>query len=131
MAKVTPRLHHAYLAWIEMQWDRPSRTDYYVMQNTLEVVRSNQRVRNPNSVKMKHMLIPFNPEPKQRRKKKERLRTELAKGALKHRINQSLAQTESETGKKIAPVKRTVSKEEAMAEYEKVLESIPTPDWMK
>jgi hypothetical protein len=45
------------LAWLRMQWDRPDRTDWYLMQIAAEVRKG--LVKHPNSVKTDQLKIKF------------------------------------------------------------------------
>lgn len=57
MEKHTEKEMRVTLAWLEMQWDRPNRTDWYLMQIAAEVRRG--LVKKPNSVKTENMRIRF------------------------------------------------------------------------
>jgi ADP-glucose pyrophosphorylase len=57
MEKHTEKEMRVTLAWLEMQWDRPSRTDWYLMQVAAEVRRG--LVKKPNSVKTGDLKIKF------------------------------------------------------------------------
>jgi hypothetical protein len=57
MEKHTEREMRITLAWLEMQWDRPSRTDWYLMQVAAEVRKG--LVKRPNAVKTEHLKIKF------------------------------------------------------------------------
>lgn len=57
MEKHTEREMRVTLAWLEMQWDKPSRTDWYLMQIAAEVRRG--LVKKPSSVKTENMKIKF------------------------------------------------------------------------
>lgn len=55
----SPRQLDAMLAWAEDEWNRPSRTDHYLMLVATEVLRG--RVKNPGRVRMKDMRLKFGP----------------------------------------------------------------------
>lgn len=57
MAKHTEREYRAWLAWLEMQWDMPSRTDCYLMQIACEVARV--LAKNRNKIKVKDFKLLF------------------------------------------------------------------------
>lgn len=50
MAAHTERELGVWLAWLDMQWDRPSRTDQYLMQVACEVRRV--LAKRPNEIKL-------------------------------------------------------------------------------
>jgi len=54
---VTNRQFEAWQCWRGLQWDRPDRTDQYLMQIACEVVRS--RVKDPAKVKLSHFKLDF------------------------------------------------------------------------
>lgn len=54
---MTHRQYEVVQAWLEAEWNRPSRSDYYLMQIGCEVLRG--RVRKPKSVQMKHLKLAF------------------------------------------------------------------------
>ena len=50
------------MAWLEMEQERPSRSDWYAMQTAAEVRRS--RLKDPNSLKISDMKLKASrPEP--------------------------------------------------------------------
>lgn len=57
MGGMTEGEMRVHLAWLEMQWDRPSRADWYVMQNTAEVRRTISK--RPNAVRADQFKITF------------------------------------------------------------------------
>jgi ADP-glucose pyrophosphorylase len=57
MEKHTEREMKVTLAWLEMQWERPNRTDWYLMQIAAEVRKG--LVKKPNSVKTENLKIKF------------------------------------------------------------------------
>ena len=56
-ARVSFREFRIWLAWFDLQWSRPYRTDHYLMQIACEVTRS--RVKYPRSVKHEHFQLQF------------------------------------------------------------------------
>jgi hypothetical protein len=57
MEKHTEREMKITLAWLEMQWDHPNRTDWYLMQIAAEVRKG--LVKRPNNVKTENLKIKF------------------------------------------------------------------------
>lgn len=57
MRKHTQRQLLMWMAWLEMQWSRPDRTAYYLMQVSAEVRRGNAK--KPAAVKMEHFKLNF------------------------------------------------------------------------
>jgi hypothetical protein len=57
MEKHTEHEMRITLAWLEMQWERPNRTDWYLMQIAAEVRRG--LVKRPNDVKTEHLKLRF------------------------------------------------------------------------
>lgn len=55
---MTHRLFAAWTAWLKLEWNRPSRTDQYVMSLTAEVRRILHK--HPQRVKLKDFLLIFN-----------------------------------------------------------------------
>jgi hypothetical protein len=55
--KHTEREMRITLAWLRMQWDRPNRTDWYLMQIAAEVRKG--LVKYPNHVKTDQLKIKF------------------------------------------------------------------------
>jgi hypothetical protein len=51
------REHLVFLAWLDMQWDRPARIEYYLMQVAAEVRRT--LVRNPAKVDANDFQLKF------------------------------------------------------------------------
>jgi hypothetical protein len=58
MEQHTERELRVWLAWLDMQWNRPSRTDWYLMRVASEVIRA--RARDPGSVTPEKMKLKFN-----------------------------------------------------------------------
>lgn len=58
---MTHRQFMAWQEWLEGEWNRPSRTDHYLMQIAFDVRRAN--VKHPERVKFDHMRLEFG-EPK-------------------------------------------------------------------
>ena len=54
---MTRRQFLAWRAWLDSQWNRPSRTDNYVMQVAAEIRRGH--VKRPRSVKHEHFELQF------------------------------------------------------------------------
>lgn len=54
---VTHRQYLAWQAWDREEWNKPSRTDYYLMQLTLAIYRVNSKT--PGSVRMKDCELKF------------------------------------------------------------------------
>lgn len=57
MEKHTERQLDIWNAWFDIQWSRPSRTDWYIMQNGFETRRAHAK--RPKLVKLKHMILKF------------------------------------------------------------------------
>jgi hypothetical protein len=57
MQRHTYREYQMLMQWLEMEFDRPDRIDYYLMQIAAEVRRGN--VKKPNSVKMEKFHLKF------------------------------------------------------------------------
>ena len=57
MREHTHREYLTWIAWLDEQWGKPSRSDNYLMQIAVEV----QRVlsKSPNSIQLKHKLLRF------------------------------------------------------------------------
>lgn len=53
----THREHLGWLAWLDLQWNRPDRADHYQMQTACEVRRV--LAKDPNSIQPKQFNIPF------------------------------------------------------------------------
>ena len=53
----THREYLTWIAWLDEQWNKPSKTDSYLMQIAMEVDRVLSN--NPNSIQMKHKLLKF------------------------------------------------------------------------
>lgn len=53
----THRQYKAWAAWLEEEWDRPNRTDGYLMQIAAEVRRGH--VKQPRRVRLKDFLLSF------------------------------------------------------------------------
>ncbi len=45
------------MSWLELEWNRPDRTDHYLMQIAVEIRRVLSK--NPSSHKLEHLLIKF------------------------------------------------------------------------
>lgn len=57
MRSMTQREYLARLAWIEKDLGEPSRADYYAMQVAAEVRKANNKIKNPESVKLEDMKL--------------------------------------------------------------------------
>lgn len=57
MERLTHYQYRICLAWIERDWEEPSRTDYYLMQIAAEVQKS--RVKKPAQVDMNKLKLKF------------------------------------------------------------------------
>lgn len=65
LEKHTDRQLAAFLAHLDNEYDRPSRTDHYLMALRADVVKS--WARNPGAVKIEHMRLKFKDDkPKER-----------------------------------------------------------------
>jgi hypothetical protein len=53
----THRQHLTWLAWLEMEWDRPGRSDHYLMSIACEVRRVLSK--KPDRVKLDHFWLKF------------------------------------------------------------------------
>lgn len=65
-----PMTHRQFLvwsAWLDEQWNRPDRTDHYLMQVAAEVRRGNAG-KKARQVKMQHFLLEFKQVQKEKRK---------------------------------------------------------------
>lgn len=59
----TPTTHREFLtwlAWLERQWNHPSRSDYYQMQTACQVARVLSK--NPSKILIEHFKLPFGEE---------------------------------------------------------------------
>jgi len=54
---LTARQYEVWQAWLDLQWNRPSRTDHYLMQIAAQVTRA--AAKNPRSVKSEGFKIEF------------------------------------------------------------------------
>jgi len=54
---MTHRQFRTWQAWLAMEWDRPSRTDWYIMANSCEVRRVLSK--KPNSIQPTQFKLPF------------------------------------------------------------------------
>lgn len=61
---MTHRQFRAWRAWLDMQWDRPSRTDHYIMQATAESIRPH--VKKGTKVKTSDYRLSFSPDGKRK-----------------------------------------------------------------
>lgn len=55
-----PMTHRQYLCWevwLDLEWNRPNRTDHYLASVATEVRRGNAR--KPRSVGLKHLMLKF------------------------------------------------------------------------
>ena len=57
MEKHTHREYLMWMEWLDAQWNRPSRTDNYLMLIAAEVRRVLSK--KPNSIKLSHFLLKF------------------------------------------------------------------------
>ena len=56
-------------AWLDKQWNRPSRSDYYEMQTACQVARV--LAKNPGNIKIEHFKLPFGEEGTREQKAEE------------------------------------------------------------
>lgn len=49
--------YEIWMEWLELEWNRPSRTDHYIMQATQEIVRN--RAKYPAQVKLDPFKMSF------------------------------------------------------------------------
>lgn len=56
-------------AWLDRQWNRPSRSDYYEMQTACQVARV--LAKNPGNIKIEHFKLPFGEEGTREQKTQE------------------------------------------------------------
>lgn len=54
---ITHRQYEMWQLWLDQQWNKPSRTDHYLMQIAMEVRRPN--VKGSKNLKMKDFVIKF------------------------------------------------------------------------
>lgn len=54
---VTHRQYLLWQIWLDLQWDRPTLSDYYLMQIAAEVKRVLSK--SPNKIKLKDFLLKF------------------------------------------------------------------------
>lgn len=64
---MTHREFLTWECWLDMEWSRPSRSDYYTMQVATEVRRVLSK--NPNAIQIKDFHLPFGEYGKQQSKK--------------------------------------------------------------
>lgn len=67
--RVTRRQHYIMLLWLGEEWDRPTKTEYYLMQIACEARRVFSR--KPDKIKMEHFKLEFGSPLKRRRDKPE------------------------------------------------------------
>lgn len=65
MQKTTRREYLAWLAWLDKEWEHPSRTDYYLMQIAAEV---NGVLRKKGPLKLDNFKLRFTDDKKQPKK---------------------------------------------------------------
>ena len=78
--------HREYLtrlAWLDSQWNKPDRSDYYAMQIASEVRRWTSK--NPNKVTIEQMKLPFQTQigKEQREEELAQLKMENSKAVWK------------------------------------------------
>lgn len=56
---MTHRQYVVWQAWLDMQWEIPSRSDHYLMRIAFEACRANQRIKRPNKVKIDDFRVKF------------------------------------------------------------------------
>ncbi len=61
MAGHSERELRIWLAWLNLQWNRPDRHDHYMMQAALEALRG--RLKKPGDASMKDMVLRFEDRP--------------------------------------------------------------------
>ena len=66
---MTHREFLTFQVWIDRQWNRPSRADYYQMQTACQVTRV--LAKNPASIKIEHFKLPFGEEGTREQKAEE------------------------------------------------------------
>jgi hypothetical protein len=83
LRRVTHREYRLWTAWFNRQWDRPSRSDYYLMQIATEVRRVLST--KPQTIKMEHARLRFRPPEAKPPWTPERVRheSEIAKARLR------------------------------------------------
>jgi len=64
---MTFREYRTRIAWLDKEWNHPSRTDNYLMQIAMEVVR--QWSKNKSAYNLSHFKLKFGSEAKERPKK--------------------------------------------------------------
>ena len=75
---MTHREFLTWEAWLNKQWNRPSRSDYYEMQTACQVARV--LAKTPGNIKIEHFKLPFGEEGTREQKAEEdRKITESAK----------------------------------------------------
>jgi hypothetical protein len=67
---LTHRQYAAWQAWLDEEWNRPSRSDHYQMQTAMVVAQANAK--SPKKVKFKHYKLDFGPAGRKKRPKMTR-----------------------------------------------------------
>ena len=66
---MTHREFLTWQAWIDQQWNRPSRSDYYEMQTACQVARV--LAKSPGNIKIEHFKLPFGEDGTRQQKAEE------------------------------------------------------------
>jgi len=72
MQRITHREYLIWMRYLEEQWEKPSRTDNYLMQIAAEVRRVLHS--NPRRIKQSHFLLSFNGKEKKKPTEEEKQR---------------------------------------------------------
>jgi hypothetical protein len=84
---LTYRQFLVLLAWIEIQYDRPSRTDYYLMAQTMEIRSVAGMFSKRRSVRMRDFVLDFGTRAKP--KLSEQAKLELNKAVWRDRMKKT------------------------------------------
>lgn len=57
MERISYRQYSTWIAWLDQQWNKPDRSDHYMMQVAAEVRRVLSK--KPQSIKLGHFLLKF------------------------------------------------------------------------
>ena len=81
----TNRQYRTYIKWSQNQWNKPSRTDHYIMDATSELMIANGH----KKVNQKKLILPFTFEREDEPKKPSKDRIELSKSVWRSRLGQT------------------------------------------
>ena len=59
LTRTSYRQYRIWMAWLELQFEIPDRSDFYTMQATAEIARAGMEGKSRSKVQMKHFLLRF------------------------------------------------------------------------